>query len=90
MKREEVLDQAKGLIIGDRNAQYGEPTQDFARTADMWTAYTGYPFKPHDVAAMQALLKLSRIAWSPGKDDSWIDVAGYAACGAECAEGLDP
>jgi len=30
-----------------------------------------------------ALLKLSRIAWQPNKTDSWIDLAGYAACGWE-------
>ena len=57
----------------------------------MWTAYVSYAygeviqFQPADVAAMMSMLKLARIAKSPEKADSWIDLAGYAACGGECA-----
>lgn len=50
----------------------------------MWSAYLGRPIAPHDVAAMMALLKVSRIAWSPNRADHWLDLAGYAACGFEC------
>jgi hypothetical protein len=81
--RTEILTQADQLINGDRNNQYGEPHQDFTRTALMWTAYLDHPIHAHDVAALMALLKLSRIAWQPNKQDSWIDLAGYAACGYE-------
>ncbi len=34
---------------------------------------------------MMILMKLSRLATSPAKPDHWIDMAGYAACGGECA-----
>jgi hypothetical protein len=34
--RVEVLEEAKTAVLGDRNAQYGEPDQDFARTAALW------------------------------------------------------
>jgi hypothetical protein len=34
--REEVLDTAKAAVLGDRNNHYGEPDQDFARTAALW------------------------------------------------------
>ena len=34
--REEVLELAKSAVLGDRNAQYGEPDQDFKRTAALW------------------------------------------------------
>lgn len=37
-----------------------------------------------DVAIMMGQLKDSRLAWSPEKEDHWIDKAGYAACGAHC------
>jgi hypothetical protein len=37
-----------------------------------------------DVAAMLALLKIARLQQSPNHRDSWVDLAGYAACGAEC------
>lgn len=84
--RSHVLSTAEELVNGDRNAQYGDPRQDFQRTADMWSAYLGTPVAPYDVAAMMALLKVSRIRWSPGKEDSWVDLAGYAACGWDCAQ----
>jgi Domain of unknown function (DUF6378) len=85
-----VLAEATDLITGDRNNQYGEPTQDFDRTAGLWNAagYRGPVGRDvllnHDVALMIALLKISRLMWQPGKRDSWVDLAGYAACGYEC------
>jgi hypothetical protein len=30
---------------------------------------------------MMALLKVARLAHSPSHRDSWLDIAGYAACG---------
>ena len=93
--RGSALKEAHGLITGDRNAQYGPPTQDFKRTAEMATSF-GFRFvghadapaedlESHHVAIFQMLLKLSRLAWTPGKRDSWVDVAGYSGCGYECA-----
>ena len=32
---------------------------------------------------MLALLKIARIRSGNGKEDNWVDLAGYAACGAE-------
>lgn len=40
--------------------------------------------EPHDVAIMMMQLKHSRLAWSPHKEDHWVDAAGYAACGWDC------
>lgn len=42
-----------------------------------------FHIRPQDVAAMLALLKIARIAGKQAKDDNWIDLAGYAACGGE-------
>jgi hypothetical protein len=85
--RRGMLEEAAELVDGDRNASYGDPRQDFSRTASLWTVYLEgrTVIEPHDVAAMMALLKLSRIRWAPGKRDSWVDLAGYAACGWDCA-----
>ena len=55
----------------------------------MWSAYLGVDIEQHDVAAMMALLKVSRIRWSPTKRDHWQDLAGYAACGWDCVDGYD-
>lgn len=84
--RTAMLLEAASLVDGNRNAQYGDPLQDFRRTAGMWSAYFGVEVHPHDVAAAMALLKVSRIRWSPGKRDSWVDLAGYAACGLDCSQ----
>lgn len=84
-----VLDSAKTLVLGDRNNQYGPPTQDFDRTAGVlrslgYCKSDGSRLAAHDVAIILASVKLSRIMWSPDKRDHWDDLAGYAACGYEC------
>lgn len=38
---------------------------------------------PEDVAMMMALLKIARIKNGGGSGDSFVDLAGYAACGGE-------
>jgi hypothetical protein len=87
--RASALDEARQLITGDRNNQYGPPTQDFERTAGMANAFgfrvNSNLLQGHDVAIFMMMLKISRLAWSPGKRDSWVDAAGYAGCGYECA-----
>ena len=86
-----VLQEADALINGDRNAQYGPPTQDFKRTADMWTALLQYKLKdgewirPQDVGYMMILLKASRGQHS-NKRDTVVDIAGYAGCIWRCVE----
>jgi hypothetical protein len=87
--RASVCDEGKQLITGDRNNTYGPPTQDFQRTASMATAFgfqvNGEPLESHHVAIFMILLKMSRLAWTPAKRDSWVDTIGYAGCGFECA-----
>lgn len=92
--RASMLREAETLICGDRNNQYGPPTQDFQRTADLLNAL-GYArvdaeseihdILASDVALIIAQVKISRIMHSRHKRDSWVDLAGYAACGYECA-----
>lgn len=43
----------------------------------------GTKFNAIDVAMMMALLKIARIRTGTATDDSYVDLAGYAACGAE-------
>ena len=83
MKRQEVLAKALELVTGEREADYGTPEENFTRIADMWTAYLGKDVSPPDVAAMMALVKVARLANTPYHEDSWVDLAGYAACGGE-------
>lgn len=88
--RADMLREAEKLVTGDRNNSYGPPTQDFKRTAGALTAFgyrgpDGRDLKAHDVALIVATVKMSRLMWTPQKRDSWVDGAGYFACGWECA-----
>lgn len=84
MKRAEILDAAKACVCGEREQDYGTPEDSFARIGKLWTAYMGVPFTSKDVAMMMALLKVARIH-NGDKMDSFIDLAGYAACAGEIA-----
>lgn len=83
MKRSEVLDKAKHEVTGQRLLDYGSPENNFSMIADMWGTYLDTDIAPADVAAMMILLKVARIGNGGGTGDSWVDIAGYAACGGE-------
>lgn len=86
MDRKSILEQSIEIVTKDRNTTYGEPEDSFTTIAGLWSAYTGQPFTPQDVAVMMALLKVARIKNSPQTLDNWIDLAGYAACGGGMVE----
>ena len=89
MNRPEILDTAKGYVTADRNATHGDPEDNFRTIAEYWEAYllsndtAATEIYTYDVAAMMVLMKVSRLATSPGQEDHWVDIAGYAACGGE-------
>lgn len=85
MKRKEVLSLAEQCVNGKREQDYGSPEDNFRTIADMWTAYKGVSFTTVDVAMMMSLLKIARIKNGGGTGDSFVDLAGYAACGGELA-----
>jgi hypothetical protein len=86
MKRDETINEVTRCVLQDRNASYGSPENNFSRVAKLWTVYFDREFEPHDVAIMLALLKVARLSENPTHMDSWVDLAGYAVCGAEVAE----
>ena len=86
---EEVCAEALRIQGGDRQQDYGSPKQNFQEIADMWNTYLkcdGDPIAPKDVANMMILMKIVRNNHKP-KRDNWVDIAGYAQCGAK-VEGL--
>lgn len=92
MTRPEILEAAAKCVCGDREQDYGSPENNFQTTANLWIDYLGakgYPvdIDAKDVAVMLALLKIARIASGHAKEDNWIDLAGYAACGGEIETG---
>lgn len=89
----ETLDKAKEAVA-DRGLNYGSPEDNFKRIALLWSAHLENRYNTtqmegfdppvldaHDVAMMMALMKIARLENDPRHGDSWIDMAGYAACG---------
>ena len=97
MTRAEILDEAKNIVTGFRETSYGKVENNFSLIAELWTDYINKRFSLYgaqyisavDVANMMILLKVARNATGRGKDDNYIDIAGYAACGGELTNGTD-
>ena len=89
MTRKELLDKACSIVNGARDKAYGSPEDSFKCIGQMWNAYLGRrlhrQLSSSDVAAMMSLLEVARISSGIYSEDCWIDLAGYAACGGECA-----
>ena len=85
MTRCEILNAASKAVGGDRDRKYGQPEDNFARIGQLWEVYTGRHYNSDEVAMMLALLKVARIMSGHGGDDSYVDLAGYAACAGEIA-----
>lgn len=96
--RRTILKKAEVCVCGDREQDYGTPKNSFRVIGQLWQTYLtekcltphGLTVKPEDVAALLALLKIARVATGHGKEDNWVDLAGYAACGGELQESVYP
>jgi hypothetical protein len=102
MTRKEILETAAQCVCGDREQDYGSPENNFQTIAAYWGRHlwAKHPklqtvIAPNelvdavDVAVMLAQLKLARIASGHAKEDNWVDLAGYAACGGEIQSKAD-
>lgn len=89
--RESTLDEAKNLTTGDRDKQYGTPLDNFTIIAQAMNAFgyrgpAGRELVASDVSFFQNVVKLARLVNTPDHKDSWVDIAGYAACGNEVSQ----
>ena len=91
--REALLADAFNCVMQDRNASYGNPEDNFRDIANYWNSYcqqrgimqNGSHFiVPQDVAHLMILLKMARLGKNMAHRDSLVDIAGYAACAADC------
>ena len=96
MGRKEILDAASRCVCGEREQDYGTPDKNFELISELWTTYlkakcvspkADVCINGEDIATMMCLFKIARIATGRGKADSFIDLAGYAACAGELATG---
>jgi len=85
--REHFLREAEKLINGPRAEDYGPALLNHERIATIWNvllrAKLLKQITPTEVTAMMIGLKLARLAEDMHKDDSWVDIIGYAALGGE-------
>ena len=94
MKRKDILNTALERICGGRDQVYGKPEDNFKTIANLWFSYLrgkgllrdGVYISAADVALMMILFKAGRSATGKNKEDTWIDIGGYAACGGELDE----
>lgn len=77
--------------VADRGLSYGAPEDNFVRIARYWNAHlknrygSDLELDAIDVALMCGQIKDARIDNMPTHADSWVDKAGYAACGGAIA-----
>lgn len=86
MNRKELLETAENIVMGARTVNYGSPESNFQRIADLWNVYLGTELHPADIAIMMILMKIARLQNNIRHEDSWVDIAGYAANGAELVD----
>ncbi len=85
MSTETILEEAIRLTSGRRNEDYGNPLDDYMRTAELWTALLRHKLKPgetiewDDAIRCMCAVKLSRDV-NRRKRDNMADLAGYAHC----------
>ncbi len=92
MNRDQILNEAKKIINGKREQDYGSAYNNHKRIADGWTIILRecYGLKgniePSHVALMMDWIKTCRLMNGIDHEDSWVDKAGYTALGAEFAD----
>jgi hypothetical protein len=90
-ERVQILNEAAGLIVGQRQEDYGTPEENFQRMADYANIHfkknleNNIPISARQTAEYMILLKMARTINSPTRD-SYVDIGGYAGIAGELAK----
>lgn len=95
-----LLTDALNIVTDARRKSYGNPEDNFPNISELCKAfdlaakrcgtYGQLEANGTLVAIRNILQKLARIAETPDHRDSWLDIAGYSACGYRCATAPSP
>jgi len=88
MDKVEAL-QAAINAVAERGENYGGVRENHLRIARLWSVVLGQDVTPEQVALCMTCLKVARLIETPDHEDSWVDIAGYGACGVEIATEWD-
>lgn len=72
-----ILDEAKSIVEGSRQSDYGDPVESFNRIAKTASMMTGKDLTPKDCCAVLMAVKLVRESFRH-KRDNLVDLCGYA------------
>jgi hypothetical protein len=84
MTRDEIIENAKTLISGQRAVDYGDAKDNFDRIAAGWNIIVenaNGPITAKHVALMMDWVKTARLLETIDHVDSWVDKVGYSALG---------
>ena len=74
-------------VIEERGSVYGDMRAHFERVARLKQAVSDCPDDGVRHVLEMICVKMARLVETPTHEDSWVDVAGYAACGFEITSG---
>lgn len=90
---ESEVAEAYRIVCGERNQAYGDPADDYKKTALLWSGLLAGKLKenitPSEAILMMCCVKLSRLMHAP-KRDSRVDLHGYALCHEWVTTGKKP
>jgi hypothetical protein len=75
--------------VEDRRQIYGQPENNLTRMADLASPLVGLQVTPIEAVLICIAQKMSRLVESPTHEDTWVDIAGWAACGYEIAKRME-
>lgn len=90
---ESSVDEARRIVLGERNTAYGNPKDDYVKTAKIWSGLLAHKLKaditPEEAILLMVGLKLSR-EMHGHKRDNIVDAHGYLICYDWARSGIKP
>ena len=80
----DILLDAYDLVIGDRQAAYAHPSEDYAKVCDIFKSLTGVELTIEQALLFMVSVKFARLRTNFERGalhrDSIVDATGYLAC----------